>query len=399
MQPADSGLRIRAVMPFHNSNNKKGMPMGELDLSALDRRLSLSEKVRILYGIVNTRFPFVEHISVAIYERETDYVRAFLDSNTDKPVLSHYRARLADAPGLKQILESGKPRVIEDLRPAGSNGKQHTLRLIAAGFRSSYTIPIFFNDVCYGFVFFNSRQTNQFTEAAVAHLDPLARLLAMFVVTELRSIYKLTAATKTVKHITARRDCETGAHLERMSRYARLIANDIANQHELTDEYIEHLFLFAPLHDIGKIAIPDSILLKPGRLSPDEFQFMKSHTTKGLDMIDYLLKAFDLQQMPYVEILRNIVLHHHEAVNGEGYPDGLRQDDIPIEARVVTTADIFDALTSRRPYKEAWTNEHAFDELEKLSGSKLDGNCVAALLRHRDELVELQHQYRESAYG
>jgi HD-GYP domain-containing protein (c-di-GMP phosphodiesterase class II) len=167
----------------------------------------------------------------------------------------------------------------------------------------------------------------------------------------------------------------------------------------LTDEYIEHILMFAPIHDIGKISIPDYILLKPGKLTKEEWNIMKTHADKGREMIDTLLKNFGLEDFHHVDILRNIAQYHHEAMNGSGYPLGLKGNEIPIESRIVAVADVFDALTSRRPYKHAWTNSDAFTGLYRLAGSKLDLDCVKALSRCRDQIEAIQAHFREDLYG
>lgn len=368
-------------------------------LAKLEMRCPLSEKLAALHKTLRAQFGFLNHISVATYDPSTDRLKTFLDSAATHPALSNYQARLRDVPSLQAVIDSGRPRVIHDLAALHSPAQSHTRRLIAAGYRSSYTLPMFFDGEFFGFVFFNGDRANCFSESVVTQLDPFGRLMALVVVSELRSIRRLTAATRTIRHITSHRDCETGAHLERMARYARLIAQDLAASHGLSDEYIEHVFLFAPMHDIGKIAIADNILLKAGPLDSGEWDEMKSHTVRGLEMIDYMLDEFDLRRMPQVDILRNIVYAHHEQFDGCGYPRGLRGAGIPLEARIVTVADVFDALTSRRPYKDAWRNDAAFAELAKLAGYKLDPQCVGALLAHPDEVEDLQKQFREDVYA
>jgi HD-GYP domain-containing protein (c-di-GMP phosphodiesterase class II) len=219
------------------------------------------------------------------------------------------------------------------------------------------------------------------------------------VIGELASMRTLVAAIATTAHITHLRDPETGSHLDRMSRYARLIARALAPHHQLDDEYIEHVFMFSPLHDIGKIGIPDHILLKRGALTAQETDVMHSHARKGREIIDDLLANFGLDGIQHVNILRNIAEHHHEAINGQGYPQGLKGDAIPLEARIVAVADVFDALTSRRPYKDAWTNDEAFAMLERLAGEKLDADCVRALLENRAEVEHTQSLFRENPLG
>jgi HD-GYP domain-containing protein (c-di-GMP phosphodiesterase class II) len=271
--------------------------------------------------------------------------------------------------------------------------------LQAVGFAASYTLPMLHDGELFGFFFCDSRQRAYFTASVAGQLDPLLRLVALTVVCELRAIRTLAAATATARHITSHRDFETGAHLERMANYSRLIARDLADEVNLSDEYIEHLFLFAPLHDIGKIAIPDSILLKTGPLTHDEFAQMQTHPAKGLQMVDFMLQEFSLTTLAHAGVLRHVVFMHHEAFDGSGYPQGLRGEAIPLEARIVAAADMFDALTSLRPYKPAWPIEIALAELSRFAGKKLDPRCVQALHAHRGEIEAVRERFQETVYG
>ena len=153
------------------------------------------------------------------------------------------------------------------------------------------------------------------------------------------------------------------------------------------------------MHDIGKVGIPDKILLKPDTLTKEEFDIMKTHTIRGRELIDNIIENFGLDGINNVDVLRNIAEYHHEAVNGGGYPSGIKGDEIPLEARIVAVADVFDALTSRRPYKQAWSNDQAFATLAKMAGNQLDHDCVEALLTRREDVEEIQSRYREDAYG
>jgi HD-GYP domain-containing protein (c-di-GMP phosphodiesterase class II) len=157
--------------------------------------------------------------------------------------------------------------------------------------------------------------------------------------------------------------------------------------------------MYSPLHDIGKIAIPDRILFKPGQLDADEHAIMRTHARKGREIIDEILANFGLHGVQQANILRNIAEYHHEAVNGHGYPAGLAGTAIPLEARIVAVADVFDALTSRRPYKDAWSNDEAVAMLRRMAGEQLDGECVEALVANRAEVEAIQAQFREDPLG
>jgi len=268
-----------------------------------------------------------------------------------------------------------------------------------AGYQSSYTLPMIFNDHFFGFVFFNSFEKGVFTEHVMVELDMVSHMITLLIYNERANIRTLLATVKSALNMTHSRDPETASHLERMSRYTRLIAKVLADKYNFDDQYIEHIYLFAPLHDIGKIQVPDRILLKPGKLTQEEFSVMQSHPANGRMLIDSLLENYGLNGVGYVEMLRNIANYHHEYVDGTGYPDGLVGGAIPIEARIVTVADVFDALTSKRPYKEAWTNEQAYKKLQEMAGKQFDPDCVEALLSSKSQVEEIQRTFLENDYG
>lgn len=368
-------------------------------LDALNHNVPLRDKLQTTHTVIREHFPFIERISIAIYDPQTELLKTYIDSsNTDQPI-ANYQAKLSDARSLCEILEQGRPRVVNDLELFGSGRQEHTQRIAAQGYGASLTMPMYYNGIFFGFVFFDSYEKNVFGEGNLHQLNLFGHMISLLVINELTALRTLVAAVKTASDMTHKRDFETGTHLDRMSRYARLIARRLAPTYDLDDDYIEHVFMFSPLHDIGKIGIPDSILLKPDSLTTDEFEVMKTHARKGREMIDVMLENFGLDTLQHIDILRNIAEFHHEAINGKGYPDGLPGDSIPLEARIVAVADVFDALTSHRPYKEAWSNNEAFAALQRAAGNKLDDECVQALLDSREEIEHIQTRFQEDPYG
>jgi HD-GYP domain-containing protein (c-di-GMP phosphodiesterase class II) len=368
-------------------------------LDDLNKHIPLKQKLISAHSVIKTNLPFVARIAIAIYDPATRILKTFIHSSGDDNPLENYQALIDDAPSLKRVLEQGQPRVINNMLTFDKSEKEHSRRLGRAGYAASYTMPIFNNGDFLGFIFFNSFEADVFTEKTLSQLDVFGHLVSLMIISELSNIQTLAAALKTSGRLTHLRDPETGSHLDRMSRYSRLIARSLAEKYSLADDYIEHVFMFSPLHDIGKIGIPDDVLMKPGRLDADEMEIMKTHTVKGREIIDEILVNFGLDGVDYVDILRNIAEFHHEAVNGNGYPAGKKGGDIPLEARIVAVADIFDALTSQRCYKGAWTNEHAFETLSMLAGEKLDQDCVKALLENIEEIEKIQQLFKQDMYG
>lgn len=156
------------------------------------------------------------------------------------------------------------------------------------------------------------------------------------------------------------RNLESGQHIERVKGYTRILAKHLQKdypEYGLTDEQVEMISSASALHDIGKIAIPDAILLKPGRLTPEEFEYMKAHTTKGGEILKSIRNVWDEE---YGKVSYEICRHHHERYDGRGYPDGLKGEQIPLPAQIVSIADVYDALVNERVYKSAFSKEKAF---------------------------------------
>ena len=180
------------------------------------------------------------------------------------------------------------------------------------------------------------------------------------------------------------RDADTGMHILRMSHYSRLIAREL----KLPTPDQELLFDAAAMHDIGKVAIPDRLLLKPGKLDLEELAAMRSHAALGYE----LLKD---SRSPLLQAGAAIALGHHEKYDGSGYPQGLKGQDIPIFSRIVAVADVFDALSSVRPYKHAWTVEEAANYLREGRGAHFDPQCVDAFLGAWPEVLEIQARFQD----
>ncbi|MCE7915650.1 MAG: HD domain-containing protein [Nitrosomonas sp. PRO4] len=366
-------------------------------LAKLHENLPLTEKLRFLHQVIRQDFPFIDRLAIALFDEQTEMLKTYTHSTegSDNPVTT-YEAPLSAAPSLRTIIEHRRPRLVQDLNIFSHGTHEHTKRIAAKGYRSSYTMPLYQSGVFVGFLFFNSLQEHPFTSNILRQIDIYGHLIALMVINELTAIRTLIAAVRAARSMTHYRDIETGSHIDRTAHYARLIARVLAASYGISDEQIEHIFLFSPMHDVGKIGIPDNILRKPSKLNDSEFDVMKTHPEKGREIIDSVLKDFSLGTFGHVDILRNIAEYHHEAIDGSGYPKGLKGEEIPIEARISAVADVFDALTSRRSYKAAWSNEEAFAVLRKMSNSKLDRDCVEALINNVDKILEIQQRFHDN---
>ncbi|WP_232849844.1 HD-GYP domain-containing protein [Bowmanella yangjiangensis] len=363
-----------------------------------DNQDGLSAQLKHLHEVAALNFSFLSRIAVALYDSSTDMVRTFVYSGKTCG-LNHYQAKLSECYSLQELAHSHGTRVEQNLSVFADSKHRHAYEIFEAGYRSSYTVPMLWQGQLLGFVFFNADRIDAFSPRCLSELDVIAQFLTLLIATQQSNARMLLATLRSARDMTHSRDPETAYHLERMSRYARLIALHTANEFGVDDDFVEHVYLFSPLHDLGKISIPDSVLLKPGKLTDAEFEVMKGHTLTGAEMVDKLMGNFGLSHLHHISVLRNIVRHHHEALDGSGYPDALQGRDIPLEARIVAVADVFDALTSKRPYKEAWDNDRAFLTLREMAGSKLDPFCVEALIDQRAEVEEIQRVFRENPFG
>lgn len=197
--------------------------------------------------------------------------------------------------------------------------------------------------------------------------------------------------------IVESRDRNTGAHVRKTAAYTEIILNEMRKKgyyaEQLTDAYISDVVNSAPLHDVGKIQVPDAILNKPGRLDDDEFKIMKTHTTAGRDIISQAIELVPVSG--YLNEARNLAAYHHEKWDDSGYPHGIAGEEIPLSARVMAVADVFDALVSRRSYKKPFTFEAAMDIIKEGSGKHFDPLFVDAFVSAEEEVRRVEHEFSE----
>jgi putative two-component system response regulator len=196
------------------------------------------------------------------------------------------------------------------------------------------------------------------------------------------------------------RDPDTGAHLERMREYCQILAEQLSRQEEFRDQvdgnYIQLIYLTSPLHDIGKVGIPDRVLLKPGKFTAEEFEIMKQHTLIGFNTLDAAARTYP--DAKFLLMARDIALTHHERFDGTGYPHQLAGEAIPLCGRIVALADVYDALTTKRIYKPAFSHEKTREIITGEMREKFDPRLLEAFLKNEDRFQEVKDQFSDPEY-
>ncbi|MDE5940078.1 MAG: HD domain-containing protein [Lachnospiraceae bacterium] len=221
------------------------------------------------------------------------------------------------------------------------------------------------------------------------HLEELVKLQTSVLQKQALELKRMNERIiETLSNVVEFRNLESGDHVRRVKDFTRILAGHLAKvcpEYQLDQEAVDVITEAAALHDVGKIAIPDAVLLKPGKLTAQEFEVMKTHTTKGCEIIDML---GDIQEGEYGRAGYEICRYHHERYDGKGYPEGLKGEEIPIAAQIVSLADVYDALTSERCYKSAYTPAEAYDMIMRGECGQFSPKLLLCLGKARRELEE-----------
>ena len=346
---------------------------------------TLGRKIAGIHAQIQGHVGDIGRIGIPLYHADSGQLSTFVHSSDGQSPLERYQVPLAEVPSLRRLHEDGHGRIIDDLASLAGAPSEHTRRILAAGFRSSYTCPLYAQGELLGFLFFDSRQPGHFRNDVTLQLDSYAQLISSLVSHALSATRALRSAMALTRELGRHRDEETAGHLDRVAHYTRSIAMALPERLGHSDEDVEFLFQFAGLHDIGKIAIPNHILQKPGKLDAGEYEIAKSHVQRGSEMIGTMMREFGLANERCATLLHDVIACHHERWDGGGYPHGLAGEAIPLAGRIVAVADVFDALTNPRPYKRAWTLDEGLAHLREHSGSQFDPQCVAAAERCFDD--------------
>lgn len=358
---------------------------------------SFQDTLNFIYELFSDVIPY-SHIGIALLQEdemeiEASYGISAPSLNDLAKKLYGIKEKLKNT-SLQEVLNNQQPRIINDLPTRiKDSDKSYNKILLEAGIKSSITYPLKISNKNVGIIFFSSKYKDVYTETHVKFLKTISSALAISLNKNLIIDELLLSTVLSLAKIAEARDEDTGDHIDRMKSYAIQVSKFLVDDHlyydELTLSLLRDIGRFSPMHDIGKVGIRDDILLKPGKLTKEEFENMKTHTTYGANVLIAAEKNINKSGISLFKVAIEIAESHHEKWNGSGYPKGKSGEDIPLSARIVAVADVFDALTSKRPYKEAFSFDESFNILVEGRGKHFDPNIIESLIKHKDEFYEL----------
>lgn len=374
-------------------------------INNINANISFNDMLSYIYSSFSDFIPY-SHIGIALLKDDGKVLEA--SYGISSPALNGLSGKLAGIradigkTSLESVINTGKPRVINNLEEYIDNNesKLYNSIILEAGVKSSVTLPLKLRGKSVGIIFFSSDEKDTYKAEHIAFLEAIADSIAISLNHNIFIDELVYGSILALAKMAESRDEDTGEHLDRIKDYVKKIARFLSEDNSYSDiidvEFTNELVRFSPMHDIGKVGILDGILLKPGRLTEDEFAEMKKHTIYGADVLraadGYIEKHGKSLFKTGIEIAEG----HHEKWDGSGYPHGKSKDEIPLSARIVAVADVFDALTSKRPYKEAYSFDRSFGIITEGSGKHFDPVIIESITRHKDELHEVYISFEKS---
>lgn len=376
-------------------------------ISNLNDNSSFTEMLKYIYDSFNTFIPY-NYIGISLISDDKKYFQVSygLADEKIKDITENFRGARwpIKETSLMELINTGKPRIINDLVEycAHKPLTQYNKAVLEAGIKSSITLPLNVSGEPVGVIFFSSSKKNAYRPEHINLLRTLANSIAISLSQNIYVTDIIYSSILALAKLAETRDGSTGEHMNRMASYARLIAellyeNSIFSN-EINFEYVERIERYSPLHDIGKVGIPDNILLKPGKLTDEEYAKIKLHTIYGAEVLKQAeMNTKENKGMFHLGI--EIVEGHHEKWDGSGYPYGKKGMDIPLSARIVAVADVFDALTSVRPYKQALSFDTSLDIISQGRGSHFDPVIVDIFLSNVDRVAKIYNKFSPDITG
>jgi HD-GYP domain-containing protein (c-di-GMP phosphodiesterase class II) len=368
----------------------------------INQNSSFNEILKFIYDSFSSFIPYT-YIGIALITDDGKSLKASYGLSSKKfPGLPENligKTTLISETSLGKVMQTGNPRIINNLEEYVSHRpfRGYNKILLNAGIRASITLPLKSDNRPIGIIFFSSDKKDVYSEEHTKFLQTIVNSVAIAFQKNIFIEDLLFSSILALAKLAESRDEDTGEHLQRMKTYSREISQflyeDSKYKNQITTEFIDNIEKFSPLHDIGKVGIRDNILLKPAKLTTEEFEEMKHHTTYG----GQVLRAADENMVKNGKSVFSLGIEiaegHHEKWNGTGYPYGKKGEEIPLSARIVAVADVLDALTSRRPYKEPFPLDTAFDMIIKDSGKHFDPEIVGVLEKNKNKIVKIYNSF------
>ena len=374
----------------------------------MNNDVSFEGILNYIYSTFSEFIPYV-HIGIALLKDNGKTLEA--SYGISDPILNDLPKKLVgikaevSSTSLENIITNGTPRVINDLEKHTENkDADYNKILLEAGIKSSISLPLKVNEKPIGIIFFSNVKRNIYKDEHIEFLKTLSNSIAISLNKNIFIDEMLYSTLLALTKMAEARDEDTADHLDRMTAYSMKLTEFLFRDNlycdQLTISFIKGIERFSPMHDIGKVGIKDGILLKPGKLTTYEYEEMKKHVAYGADVLRTAESNIAKQKHSMFKMGIEIVEGHHEKWDGSGYPFKKKGYEIPLSARIVAVADVFDALTSKRPYKEAYGFEQSINYINEGSGHHFDPAIIDSLNNHKNELYELflNFQNQKPAY-
>lgn len=364
----------------------------------LNTRASISETLSYILNTFRSHIP-CSRIMIALTDGSNIYSHTVVSDYS--PLLKEgYTIGLSQT-SLQTVLKSNECRIINNYK---TYLKQHpksapTRLILQEGINSSLACPLILNNSCIGVLLFSSKQQDAYTKEHASMSKLIAGSIALTLERNLIADNLILPPIISLARLVEAKCSDNRFHIERIQNYSKILAEALAGSEKYKNiidrQFIADIYKFSPLHDIGKIGIADGLLLKPGSLSAEEFEVVKKHVIFGAELLRKAGNDRLVNGRNYFDMAIQIAESHHEKYDSSGYPHGLAGDSIPLAARIVAVADVFDALTSRRVYKNALDVEASMQIIDKESGKSFDPDVVAALNDHIEQVIKIYKKYNE----
>lgn len=372
-----------------------------VDLYALlNKGVTIEETLDYLYQTFKDDLPY-DRICIALLDNGGNIYSQNVYSSYE-PILQKGFYYNIHNTSLNHIIQTKKYRLINNyIEYINSKPESIITKIILEeGIMSSLACPLISNDFCFGTLIFSSKKIHAYDDRHIDIANLISNNIAIAIEKNLLVDDLILTSITGFARLVEAKDSETGLHLDRMQSYSKIIAMELQKteryKERIDQTFIDDIFRFSPLHDIGKVGIADGILLKPAKLTPEEFEVMKKHTIIGSEVLKKASNNLLRNGKNFFDIGIEIALCHHEKYNGKGYPHGLSGDEIPLSARIVMVADVLDALTSKRVYKNAIAIDEALNIIEEESGISFDPIVVKALLDSKEHVLEIYNRFKEN---